>query len=204
MSGLWERLAVYFAVAASKGTRQTTMLSIAANPMWFGRQSIDALVLSGAMAKRCAALIRKVAATYDAEIIASEIVSDHVHFIGAIDPQFGIHRLVKNTQGLSSHALRTKFPVFKSCLPALRINSSLVSTVAGHEARSTRVGHFAILSELAKSPTGTVDKPNDPQSNQAIAPKVMQRDAIGDRAEVLKTCVTVPAVLSSGKEGRAW
>ena len=60
-------------------------------------------VLVGATAKRCQALIRQVAEKYDAEIFALEILSDHVHLLGEVDPQFGIHRLVKNI-AVSSHA----------------------------------------------------------------------------------------------------
>ena len=88
-------------------------------------------VLVGPVAKRCQALIRQVAAKYDAEIIALEIVPDHVHLLCEVDPQFGIHRLVKNIKGVSSHALRREFPALKSRLPTLWTNSYLVSTVGG-------------------------------------------------------------------------
>ena len=88
-------------------------------------------VLVGAIAKRCEALIRKVAAQYDAEIMVLEIMSDHVHLLCEVDPQFGIHRLVKNIKAVSSHALRKEFPALKSRLPTLWTNSYLVATVAG-------------------------------------------------------------------------
>jgi putative transposase len=88
-------------------------------------------VLVGAVAKRCQALIRQVAAKYDAEIFAVEILSDHVHVLCEVDPQFGIHRLVKNIKAVSSHVLRKEFPTLKSRLPTLWTNSYLVSTVAG-------------------------------------------------------------------------
>jgi putative transposase len=88
-------------------------------------------VLVGATAKRCQALIREVAAKYDAEIMASEIMSDHVHLLWEVDPQFGIHRFVKNIQAVSSHAWRKEFPALQSRLPTLWTNSYFVSTVAG-------------------------------------------------------------------------
>jgi eukaryotic-like serine/threonine-protein kinase len=50
---------------------------------------------------------------------------------------------------------------------------------------STKIGHFEILSELAKSPTGTVYKANDPESGQTIALKVIQLDAFGENAQAL-------------------
>ena len=66
---------------------------------------------------------------------------------------------------------------------------------------STKIGHFEILSELAKSPTGTVYKANDPESNQTIALKAIQLDAFGDHAEALEHALLAEAestnVLSS-------
>ena len=44
----------------------------------------------------------------------------------------------------------------------------------------TKIGHFEILSELAKSPTGAVYKANDPESGQPIALKAIQLSAFGD------------------------
>ena len=88
-------------------------------------------VLVGATAKRCQALIRQVAEKYDAEVFALEILSDRVHLFCEVDPQFGIHRLVKNIKAVSSHALRKEFSALKSRLPTLWSNSYLVSTVAG-------------------------------------------------------------------------
>ena len=40
----------------------------------------------------------------------------------------------------------------------------------------TKIGHFEILSELAKSPTGAVYKANDPENGQTIALKAIQLD----------------------------
>lgn len=55
---------------------------------------------------------------------------------------------------------------------------------------STKIGHFEILSELAKSPTGVVYKANDPESGQTIALKAIQLNAFGESAtEVEKALV---------------
>ena len=48
-----------------------------------------------------------------------------------VDPQFGIHRWVKNLKGVSSHTLRQEFRTLKSRLPTLWTNSDFVSTVGG-------------------------------------------------------------------------
>ena len=88
-------------------------------------------VLVGSIAKRCEQTIRQVAAKYKAEIMAIEIMPDHVHLLCEVDPQFGIHRLVKNIKGVSSHTLRKEFPTLRSRIPTLWTNSYLVSTVSG-------------------------------------------------------------------------
>jgi eukaryotic-like serine/threonine-protein kinase len=51
---------------------------------------------------------------------------------------------------------------------------------------STTIGHFEILSELAKSATGAVYKANDPQSSQTVALKTIQLSAFGERAAELE------------------
>ena len=88
-------------------------------------------VLVGAIAKRCEQLIRQIAAKYNAEVIALEIMPDHVHLLCEVDAQFGIHRLVKNIKGASSHSLGKEFSVLRSGLPTLWTNSYFVSTVGG-------------------------------------------------------------------------
>jgi hypothetical protein len=50
---------------------------------------------------------------------------------------------------------------------------------------STKLGHFEILSELAKSPTSTVYKAND-ESGQTIALKAIQLSAFGENAAALE------------------
>jgi putative transposase len=39
---------------------------------------------------------------YRAEIIALEIMPKHMHLLVEVDPQFGIHRRIKNLKGYSS------------------------------------------------------------------------------------------------------
>ena len=56
---------------------------------------------------------------------------DYVHILVEVDPQFGIHRRIKNSKGLSSHTLRHEFSFLKSRLPTVWTNSYFVSTVGG-------------------------------------------------------------------------
>jgi putative transposase len=88
-------------------------------------------VQEGDSAKRCARVFREVAKKYRAEIIAMEIMPDHVHLLVEVDPQFGIHRFVKYVKGVSSHHLRKEFPSLVSRLPSLWTNRYFVSTVGG-------------------------------------------------------------------------
>ncbi len=65
----------------------------------------------------------------------------------------------------------------------------------------TKIGHFEILSELAKSPTSTVYKAHDPESGQTIALKAIQLSAFGEHASALEQALLAEAentkVLSS-------
>jgi putative transposase len=107
------------------------MWCIPANIIACGRPSIGAACLVGPIAKRCEPVIRQTAKKYRAEIIALEIMPDHVHVLVEVDPQFGIHRLVKNLKGVSSHTLRQEFRTLQSRLLTLWKNRYFVSTVGG-------------------------------------------------------------------------
>lgn len=61
------------------------------------------------------------------------------------------------------------------------------------ETMSTKIGHFEILSELAKSSTGVVYKANDPESGQTIALKAIQLSAFGESAEALEHALLAEA-----------
>ena len=56
---------------------------------------------------------------------------DHVHLLIERDPQYGIHRLVKQVKGRSSRLLHEEFPSLKRRLPTLWTNSYFVATVGG-------------------------------------------------------------------------
>ena len=58
---------------------------------------------------------------------------------------------------------------------------------------STKLGHFEILSELAKSPTGVVYKANDPESGQTVALKAIQLSAFGEQAQALEKALLAEA-----------
>jgi serine/threonine-protein kinase len=58
---------------------------------------------------------------------------------------------------------------------------------------STKIGHFEIQSELAKSATGAVYKANDPKTGQVVALKAINLAAFGERAPELEKCLQAEA-----------
>jgi putative transposase len=66
-----------------------------------------------------------------AKYLELEIMSDYVHLLVEVDPQLGIHLLIKKIKGSSSRLLRQDFLWLRSKLPTLWTNSYFVSTVGG-------------------------------------------------------------------------
>lgn len=88
-------------------------------------------VIEGAVHARLEQIIREVCAERECNIIELETMPDHVHLLVECDPQYGIHRLVKQVKGRSSRLLREEFPSLKRRLPTLWTNSYFVATVGG-------------------------------------------------------------------------
>ena len=76
-------------------------------------------------------IIEGVCLERSAEIISLEILPDHVHLVVQVDPQYGIHRLVKQVKGRSSRLLRQQYDWMRTRLPTLWTNSYFLSTVGG-------------------------------------------------------------------------
>jgi len=76
-------------------------------------------------------IIQSVATECKCEILELEVMPDHVHLLVEVDPQFGIHKLIKLMKGRSSRLLREEFKWIKSRLPTLWTNSYFVSTIGG-------------------------------------------------------------------------
>ena len=76
-------------------------------------------------------IIQDVCTESRAELLKLEVMPDHVHLLVEVDPQYGIHRLVRQIKGRSSRLLRQEYPWLRSRLPTLWTNSYFVSTVGG-------------------------------------------------------------------------
>ena len=81
--------------------------------------------------QRLKEIIREVSEEKKASLLELEVMSDHVHLLIEIDPQYGIHKLVRQIKGRSSRFLRQEFPCLRSRLPTLWSSSYFVSTVGG-------------------------------------------------------------------------
>jgi len=88
-------------------------------------------VLVGDVERRLKELIIKICAERQSEIIEMEIMPDHVHLLIEVDPQFGIHKQIKEIKGITSKFLRQEFKHLTTKLPTLWTNSYFVSTVGG-------------------------------------------------------------------------
>ena len=87
-------------------------------------------VLVNSVRTRLKEILLHIAQELRSEIIEIEVVSDHVHLLCEVDPQFGINRLVGRLKGSSSRLLRQEFPYLKH-LPSLWTNSCFIATVGG-------------------------------------------------------------------------
>ena len=88
-------------------------------------------VLGGRIEERLRQLVREVVDEKGAWLVAMEVMPDHVHLLVEVDPQFGIHKLVKTIKGRTSRVLREEFPSLRSRLPTLWTNSYFVATTGG-------------------------------------------------------------------------
>ena len=88
-------------------------------------------LLENAVAARLEEILSEVAEERSAEVIEMEIMPDHVHLLVEVDPQYGIHKLVKQMKGRSSHLLRSEFSSLRTRVPTLWTNSYFVSSVGG-------------------------------------------------------------------------
>lgn len=88
-------------------------------------------VLVEGVDERLKVILAELCAETECDLLAVEVMPDHVHLLVQVDPQFGIHKFVKLAKGRSSRLLRQEFAWLKSRLPTLWTNSYFLSTVGG-------------------------------------------------------------------------
>lgn len=88
-------------------------------------------VLVNGADERLKEIVRQVCEELRCEILEMEVMPDHVHLLLDVDPQLGIHIVVKRIKGRSSRYLRQEFSWCRTRLPSLWTNSYFVATVGG-------------------------------------------------------------------------
>jgi len=88
-------------------------------------------VLVNGVDNRLKNIIKTVCEENRSELFEMEVMDDHVHVLLEVDPQFGVHQLIKKIKGRSSRILRNEFPWLRSRLPCLWTNSYFIATVGG-------------------------------------------------------------------------
>jgi len=84
-------------------------------------------VLVGKVKDRLLRIIQDKASQIQVDIIAFEIMPDHVHIFVSAYPTILIHKIIKAFKGVSSHILRKEFPHLLK-IPSLWTHSYFVST----------------------------------------------------------------------------
>jgi REP-associated tyrosine transposase len=81
--------------------------------------------------KRLKRIILDTAKDRGAEVMELEVRPDYVHLLIEVDRPYGVHRVIREIKGRSSHILRREFPSLATRLPTLWSHSYFVSTVGG-------------------------------------------------------------------------
>jgi putative transposase len=92
-------------------------------------------VLVNKVKDRLKQIIEKKADDLNIEIIAFEIMPDHIHIFISSYPTIPVHKIVKEFKGVSSNILRKEFPYLLK-MPSLWTHSYFVST-AGNVSSET-------------------------------------------------------------------
>ena len=74
-------------------------------------------------------LILEKQSAYGYEVLAMEVMPDHVHLLLDVDPRMGIHKIVGQIKGWTSRAIGQEFPFVKRKLPSLWTRSKFMATV---------------------------------------------------------------------------
>jgi putative transposase len=76
--------------------------------------------------QRLKELIQEKQAAYGYEVLAMEIMPDHVHLVLDVDPRVRVNKVVGQIKGWTAHTIREEFPFMKSRLPSLWTRSKFI------------------------------------------------------------------------------
>ena len=85
--------------------------------VWFPKYKRKILV--GKIENRLKQIIKQICIEKQSKLLEVECDKDHVHILVDVDPQYGIHKLIKQIKARSSKVLRSEFSFLKTSLPTL-------------------------------------------------------------------------------------
>jgi putative transposase len=94
-------------------------------------------VLVGGIRQRLEELVREVCAEKGVDIVAMEVMPDHVHLFVSTHPDMSIVDVIRYIKGRSSRCLREEFPELLK-LPSLWTHSYFVSTAGNVSSETIR------------------------------------------------------------------
>jgi putative transposase len=95
-------------------------------------------VLTGAIAARCDELLRAKCAEHGWQVVALEVMPDHVHLFVKAHPGDSPAHLANQLKGFTSRILRAEFDSLRSRLPTLWSRSYFAATVGTVSAATVR------------------------------------------------------------------
>ena len=95
-------------------------------------------VLGGRVGVRLRELISEKASEHGWEIVALEVMPDHVHLFVKHDPKASASFVANQFKGFTSHALREEFPYLRSRLPTLWSKSYFAASVGAVSAATVQ------------------------------------------------------------------
>jgi putative transposase len=84
-------------------------------------------ILVGPIRDRLAGIIRETAPELECDVLALEVMPDHVHLVLSATPQWAVNQLIARLKGKSARLLRHEFPALQR-MPSVWTRSYFVST----------------------------------------------------------------------------
>jgi putative transposase len=97
--------------------------------------------LVGPIRERLMEIIRETAPVLDCEVLALEVMPDHVHIFLSATPQWAPNQLIGRIKGKSARLLREEFPELRR-MPSVWTRSYFIST-AGNVSSETIARYIA-------------------------------------------------------------
>jgi putative transposase len=98
-------------------------------------------ILVGPIRDRLMQVIRETAPDLDCDVLALEVMPDHVHLLLSATPQWAPNQLIGRIKGKSARLLRQEFPALQR-MPSVWTRSYLIST-AGNVSSETIARYIA-------------------------------------------------------------